>query len=134
MTGEETTRRTDLSRLLSDRKEQLDKSYRDLADACIDPEDPEAGPLYKRSTLENLAKGVVTKAPTIPQMRALKAGFQLPLGVIQEAAGAQFLGIDTVWSEDGRVRTLIHNFHELAPEDQVRVETLMESWRRLKRD
>lgn len=134
MAGEETAGRTDLSDLVRDRKEELGKSYRELADACVDPEDPEAGPLWKRGTLENLAKAVGIKAPTLPQLRALKAGLDLPLGLIQEAAGSQFLGIDTVWSKDGQVRTLVHEFREMDPEDQDRVMALMESWRKLKRD
>lgn len=134
MTGEEMASRTDLSTLVRDRKDQLGKGYRELADACIDPEDPEAGPLWKRGTLENLAKAQGIKAPTFPQLRALAAGFQLPLGLVQEAAGSQFLGIDTVWSQDGRVRTLVHNFRDMDTDDQEKVIALTESWRKLKRD
>lgn len=134
MTAEETTSRTDLSDLLQNRKGELDMSIRDLADACIDPEGPEAGPLYKRTTLDGLLKGDGVKAPTLPQLRALAAAFRLPLGLVQEAAGAQFLGIDTIWSQDGKVRTLVHEFREMDAEDQARVLALMDSWRKLKRD
>jgi hypothetical protein len=134
MMSEGITERTDLSDLVRDRMEQLGLSYRSLADACIDPEDAEAGPLWKRGTIENLAKGQTIKAPTVPQLRALAAGLQVPLGLAQEAAGAQFLGIDTVWSEDGRARALVHHFQEMDDEDQAKVLALMESWRQLKRN
>ncbi|MET9729748.1 XRE family transcriptional regulator [Streptomyces sp. NPDC006458] len=134
MTDEGTTQRTDLSDLVRKRRLELGMSYRGLAEACIDPEDPEAGPLWGRSTLENLEKGVGIKAPTLPQLRALKAGLRVPLGLVQEATGAQFVGIDTVWSHDGKIRTLVHGFRELDEADQERVLAMMESWRRLRRD
>ncbi|MFE9684117.1 hypothetical protein [Streptomyces sp. NPDC006285] len=134
MAGEEMASRTDLADLVRNRKEELGLSFRALADACVDPEDPEAGPLWKRSTLENLAAGRVIKAPDFAQLRALAAGFTLPLGLVQEAAGGQFMGIDTVWSEDGKVRALVHEFHDMDDEDQEKVLALMQSWRKLKRD
>lgn len=134
MAGEETTGRTDLSDLLRSRKEELGISIRDLVAACVDPEDRAAGPLYRRTTLDNLMKGEGVKAPTFAQLRALHEGFRLPLGLVQEAAGSQFLGIDTVWSADRKVRTLVHEFQDLDSEDQARVMALMESWRKLKRD
>ena len=125
--------RTDLSDLVRQRMEELGHSYRTLADACVDPEDPEAGPLWKRSTLDSLSKGQRVKAPDFPQLRALAAGLQLPLGDIQGAAGSQFLGIDTVWSADGKVRALVEGFRDMDPEDQDKVLALMESRRRVRR-
>jgi hypothetical protein len=129
MTGESTTGRTDLSDLLRNRKEVLGRSYRDLEAACVDPEAPEAGSLWKRGTLENLLKNVGVKPPTLQQIRALAAGFDLPVGEIQEAAGAQFFGIDTVWSEDERVRALVHDFREMSAEDQEWVRAIVRSRR-----
>lgn len=135
MTDEGTTSRTDLSDLLRDRKAELGASLRELVEACIDPEHPDEGPVIRRTSLDLLLKGDEgVKAPAIPMMRALAAGFRLPFGLIQEAAGAQWLGIDTVWTQDRKVRTLIHGFQEMDAEDQDRVMALMESWRKLKRD
>lgn len=133
MTGE-TIRCTDLSDLLRARKEELGLSYRDLESACVDPDDPAAGSLWKRGTLENLVKSAGVKPPTFPQLRALAAGFQLPLGQIQEAAGAQFFGIDTVWAEDAEIRALVHDYRGMSDEDRKRVRALMQSWRTLPRD
>jgi len=126
--------RTDLSDLVRTRREELGQSFRVLADACIDPEAPDDGPLWGRSTLDRLSKGLHITPPDFGQLRALAAGLQLPLGLLQEAAGAQFLGIDTVWSEDGQVRALVHEFREMDAEDQEKVRVLMQSWRKLKRD
>lgn len=125
--------RTDLTDLVCQRKEELGISFRTLAEACVDPEDPESGPLWKRTTLDALSKGQRIKAPDFPELRALAAGLQVPLSRVQEAAGAQFLGIDTVWSADGQVRALVEGFREMSPEDQAKVLALMNSRRRIPR-
>ncbi|MFD3614413.1 XRE family transcriptional regulator [Streptomyces sp. NPDC058676] len=133
MAAENETARTDLSDLVRDRMEELDISYRTLASLCIDPENPDEGPLWGRSTLDKLSKGERITPPDYPQLRALAAGLQVALGRVQEAAGSQFLGVDTVWSEDGKVRALVHEFREMDEEDQEKVRALMQSWRKLKR-
>lgn len=115
---------------------ELGRSFRDLVPLCVDPEADEetAGePLWSRSTLQNLASGAPVKAPNFPALRALAAGLQVSLGRVQEAAGAQFFRIDTVWSADGQVRALIEGYREMDPEDQAKVLALIESRRRLRR-
>ncbi|WP_055534844.1 helix-turn-helix domain-containing protein [Streptomyces graminilatus] len=130
MTDEGPTDRTDLSDLLRDRKGRLGLGLRELAAACVDPKDPDRKPQYPPSTLGNLINGVLgTKGPTRPQLRALAQGFRLPLGQVQEAAGAQFFGIDTVWSEDAEVRALVHGYRDMSPEDQAWVRDIIESRR-----
>lgn len=137
MTAEESQERTDLSDLLVSRMEELELSYRRLEELCLDPEADAASsaaePLWRRGTLENLAKRRRIKTPDLPQLRALAAGLQLDLNQVRAAAGAQFLGIDTVWSEDGKVRALVTGFREMDPEDQDKVLALMESRRRIRR-
>lgn len=130
MNSEAGTGRTDLSDLVSRRMEERGVSFRALAEECIDPEEPVAGPLWRRTTLDALSKGQRVKAPDLAQLRALAHGLRVPLSRVQEAAGAQFLGIDTVWSPDGRVRALVEGFRDMDPEDQEKVLALMESRRR----
>ena len=132
MTGDGKTGRTDLSDLLLRRKEELDESYRELELACVDPEDPGSGSLWKRGTLQNLLTGLEVKPPTLPKLRALSAGFRLPFGQVQEAAGAQFFGIDSVWSDDEQVRALVHDFRGMSAEDQEWVRAIVQSRRGLK--
>lgn len=135
MTAEESVSRTALSDLLQSRKDELGVSLRELVAACVDPEEPDAGPQYRRTTLDGLMKNLPgVKPPTLPQLRGLAAAYRLPLGLVQEAAGSQFFGIDTVWAEDGKVRTLVYEFQEMDPDDQERARALMQSWRQLKRD
>lgn len=126
MTADETHKRTDLSDLVVERMDELGVSFRGLEAECIDPEAPGNAPLWKRGTLENLAKGRPVKAPDIPQLRALAAGLQVHISVVQEAAGSQFLGIDTIWSQDKQARTFVRGFREMSPEDQALVLALIE--------
>ncbi|MCX5522271.1 XRE family transcriptional regulator [Streptomyces bobili] len=116
MTAEETMRRTDLGDLVRTRMEQLGFGLRTLAAACIDPDDPEAGPLWTRGTLENLTKGRVIKAPTPEQLHALAAGLELPRTAVKRAAAAQFLGLVEHWNENHDTRVLIARIEELDKE------------------
>lgn len=130
MTDEEMTDRTDLSDLLRARKEEIKLSFRELTAACIDPDNPDGGPLYKRTTLENLVKGAPgVKAPSPAQLKGLTSAFRLPFGRVQEAAGAQFFGMDTVWSDDEELRALVHGYRDMNPEDQALVRAIIESRR-----
>lgn len=127
------TSRTDLSDLVDAQMKVLGYGSRTLAAACVDPKAPERGPLWTRGTLDHLRQGQRIKAPDLPQLRALAAGLGMPLGAVQEAAGSQFFGIDTVWSDDHGVRALIHGYRDMSPEDQEKVQSLIEANRRLKR-
>lgn len=138
MTADDAYERTDLSDLIRNRRDYLSLTYEDLAALCVDPEaadgNPDAEPLWSRSTLHTLAQGRRVKAPNFAMVRALAAGLQVPLRHVQEAAGAQFLGIDTVWSPDGETRALVEGFREMDAGDQAKVLALMEAWRTLKRE
>jgi hypothetical protein len=124
--------RTDLSDLVRHQKEALRLGYERLAKECIDPDTGEQAVKY--SWLHRLATYQTVIPPDLPQLRGLAAGLQVPFSLVQEAAGSQFFGIDTLWSEDGEVRAMVHDYHELEPEDQEKARALMSSWRKLKRD
>ncbi|TFE42471.1 XRE family transcriptional regulator [Streptomyces sp. ICN441] len=122
--------RTDLADLVRDRTAELGISVRALAAACIDPKEPEAGPLWTRSTLGNLLAGERVKPPRIPELRALAEGLKVPLLRVQDAAAAQFFGMDSVYSRDRKVRATVPGFNDLSPEDQRKVVELVERFRR----
>ena len=126
--------RTDLSDLVRTRRAELGLSLRALAARCINPEAPDAGPVVDHNWIDRLEKNVLREIPDYGRLAGLHAGLQVPLGLVQEAAGAQFWRVDTVWDNDGEVRALVHDFREMPAEDRERVRALMESWRRLKRD
>lgn len=135
----EATRRTDLSDLVASRMKELDLSYRTLASRTIDPEstadDPQ--PEWTRGTLENLKKGRKIKAPSAPAIRALAAGLQLPLRVVQDAARAQFFNVDAVRAAEGELDEetllLVRRYQELSPEDQLKLRRIAEDWSKMGR-
>lgn len=116
MTAEETMRRTDLGDLVRTRMEELGFGLRTLAAACVDPQRPDAGPLWTRGTLENLIKGRVIKAPTEVQLIALAGALNLPEMAVKRAAAAQFLGMTERWNENHDTRVLIARIEELDKE------------------
>lgn len=125
MAVEEPTKRTDLSDLVRTRMEENGQSLRTLAGACIDPEQPDAGPQWTRGTLDNLTRAL-TKAPTRAQLRALAAGLNLPRLAVRRAAAAQYFEMTEHWSEirGTRTRVLIANIEELDEEDVQEVAEL----------
>lgn len=121
--------RTDLSDLVRKRRvDELDLSLRALAERCIDPETGIQE--WKYGTLDRLEKYEAVTPPQLPQLRALAAGLQLPLGQIQDAAGAQYFGIDTLRGDSPTARALVLRVETLSPEDQARVLALLDAWPR----
>ncbi|WP_228989458.1 XRE family transcriptional regulator [Streptomyces sp. DH8] len=122
--------RWDLSDLVNRRKGETGLSFRKIAEATIDPVDPEAGPLWTRGTLENLAKREPVKAPPAAMLRALAAGLQVPLRLVQEAAAAQWFGVETVYGEgvDPDTRLLVRRYQQMSPEDRRRLQILAETY------
>ncbi|MDI9885879.1 XRE family transcriptional regulator [Streptomyces sp. HNM0645] len=124
------TERTDLADLVRDRMAELGIGLRPLAAASIDPENPAGGPLWTRPTLQNfLGDRKRIKAPGPAELRALAAALQLPLRDVQDAAAAQFFGMDALYSPDESVRAMVRNFEALGPEDRQKVIALMERFR-----
>ncbi|WP_330349632.1 XRE family transcriptional regulator [Streptomyces sp. NBC_00582] len=121
--------RTDLSDLVRTRRAELGLSLRALALRCINPERPEAGPVVDHNWIDRLEKGILKDIPDYARLAGLHNGLQVPLDLVREAAGAQFWGMDTVWSDDGAVRALVHNFRDMSPEDQAWVQAIIQARR-----
>ncbi|MEW1719812.1 XRE family transcriptional regulator [Streptomyces sp. NPDC093109] len=119
--------RTDLSRLVRERRAELRLSLRELADLCIDPDAPDEGPKWNFQVIRRLEKELPIIPPQAPELRALMAGLQLPLHEVQAAAGSQFMGIDTIWHSD-RARLLLRNYEAVSEEDRKRAEMMLAAW------
>ncbi|MER7953827.1 helix-turn-helix transcriptional regulator [Streptomyces sp. NPDC096030] len=86
------TDRTHFVDLVRSRREQLHLSYLSLAAAAVDPE---TGESMSTGWLHRLETGKPVNAPSFAVLRALAAGLNLPLARLQQAAGAQFFGMET---------------------------------------
>lgn len=103
--------RTQLGDLVRDRKTELGLSYERLAHRAVDPESGQR--TVTGSWLHRLVNGMPVVPPDLPQLRAIAAAIEVPLGRVQDAAGFQFFGIDTVWSASGQARALVERADRL---------------------
>lgn len=123
--------RTDLSDLVRTRRAELGLSLRALAAQCVNSDKPEAGPVVDHNWIDRLEKGTLREIPDYERLAGLAAGLKLAIGLVQEAAGAQFWHVDTVWGDDHDVRALVHDFRDMTPEDQAWVRAIVKSRRGL---
>ncbi|MFF5972272.1 hypothetical protein ACFY7C_12205 [Streptomyces sp. NPDC012769] len=124
MAEQEQSLRT-LSEVLRERHQELGISYRALEERCVFPPDV----ALKRSTLERLEKDAPNLTPPkLPELQALAAGYDLPLPLLQDAAGYQFHGVTTQWSASGKARAFVARFDQLDPADQDRVLAMLEAF------
>ncbi|MFE5895875.1 XRE family transcriptional regulator [Streptomyces sp. NPDC056488] len=117
--------RTQLRDLVRQRKESLGLGYERLAARCVDPET--GVQTVKYSWLHRLATNKPVEAPDLGQLRGLAAGLEVPLHAMQEAAGAEFFGIDTVWSASGEARALVERADRMTPEQRAQLLRLIET-------
>lgn len=121
----EQTERTELSDLVRDRMAELGKGVRTIADATIDPDDPGAGPQYKRGTLDNLINNRGVKPPTEAQLRGLQVALGLPLVALQRAASAQFFGyVSERWSGRAPQRLFLARIEDFSDQQIAELDEL----------
>ncbi|MFI8853623.1 helix-turn-helix domain-containing protein [Streptomyces sp. NPDC053499] len=120
------TERSQLSELVRERKAALGLSYERLAERCINPDTGEQ--TVKASWLHRLANGQPVIPPDYATLCGLAAGLEVPLGRVQDAAGAQFFGIDTVWSTSGEARALVERADRLTPKQREQLQRLLDAF------
>ncbi|MGW1463892.1 XRE family transcriptional regulator [Streptomyces sp. NPDC002308] len=119
--------RTDLSDLVRGRRADLGLSLRRVeALGGLDPADGK--PLIKYSWISRLEAGESVIPPQLPQLQALATALQLPLGKVQDAAGAQFFGIDVVWHSSGEARALVERADRMTSEQREQLMRLLDSF------
>ncbi|WP_329196328.1 hypothetical protein [Streptomyces sp. NBC_01435] len=60
-----------------------------------------------------ICAAVPVNVPKLGQLRAIAAAARVPFSVVQDAAGAQFFDIRTVWSASGEARALVQQAEQL---------------------
>ncbi|MER7047769.1 hypothetical protein ABT391_23285 [Streptomyces jumonjinensis] len=120
--------RNHLGDLVLERKDALRLSYEKLAARCVDPESGEQ--TVKSSWLHRIATRLPVQAPDVPALRGMAAGLGVPLRLVQDAASAQFFGVDPVYSDTEAVRAMVYHFEEMNEEDQRKIQALIEAYKR----
>ncbi|MFK0062675.1 helix-turn-helix domain-containing protein [Streptomyces werraensis] len=124
-----TEQRTDFADLVRHRRAELAVSLRKLADQSVDPDT--SGRPVKFGWLSKLERGEPTEAPTPAVLRALAVGLSLPLRVLQEAAAAQYLEMQSfIWSQDRTTRVLAAHIEEMSEEERQQLADIAETFAR----
>jgi transcriptional regulator with XRE-family HTH domain len=125
----EQQRRTDFADLVRQRRAELGISVRRLAEQSVDPETGDRP--VKFGWLSKLERGEKTEAPPPAALRALAVGLSLPLRVLQEAAAAQYLAMESfIWSQDRTTRVLAARIEEMSEEERRQLADIAETFAR----
>ncbi|MFH8619200.1 helix-turn-helix domain-containing protein [Streptomyces sp. NPDC017979] len=118
--------RTQLRDLLRERRAALGLSYLKLAQRCVDPESGQQS--VKDSWLHRLETGQPVEPPKLAALRGMAVGLAVPLRVVQDAAAAEFFGVDTVYADDEEGRMFLSRFSAFSPEDRRKMLAVMDAW------
>ncbi|MFE6103230.1 XRE family transcriptional regulator [Streptomyces laurentii] len=125
-----------LSEVVRERRLSLGLSTRALADRCVDLETGLAAvPRHYIERLEGDAPNLTP--PRLPVLEALAVGLELPLSVLQDAAGYQFHGTTTQHLPDGKARVFVAEFEEFDEAEQEQILAMLQAFaaaRRKKKD
>ena len=128
-----TEQRTDFADLRKARRAELGKSLRDMEKICIDPDSGEQAKFGWLSKVEN---GKPVDPPKENRLRAIAAGYGLPLKELQRAASIQFFGYDpaadasVVWSGDLTTRLIVARAEEMTEEERRQFAAIAETFAR----
>ena len=117
--------RTNLSDVVSARRKELRLSLRAVQDRTVDSETGQ--PLVRYGWLDRLEKNSTATPPTFEQLAALAMALEVPLGRLQDAAGAQFFGIDVVWSASREARALVERADKMTPAQREQLARLLDA-------
>lgn len=129
----EQTHRTDFTDLLRARRAELGRSLREIAARCIDADSGEQvkfGWLYKVEHVKTV------DPPNENRLKAIAAGYGLPLRELQRAASRQFFGYDpaadssVVWSGDLTTRLIVARAEEMTDEEREQYAAIAETFAR----
>lgn len=119
------SRRTQFRDIVAERKNALGLGYERLAARCVDPESGEQ--VVKSSWLHRLVTGKPVEPPSYEMLRGMEAGLQVPVGVLQDAASAQFFGVQRTFSESAEGQAFLEDADRLTPAQREAVRALMRS-------
>jgi len=123
------TVRTDLSDIVREGRRAAGLSLEEVAARAVDPSSGEH--VIDAAWLDRLELNTLApeERPEYPQLDALVDLLNLDPVAVQDAAGVQFHGVHTIWSEDGQVRGF--SLWELTdPKDIAKARALMEEYGR----
>ncbi|MFJ8603428.1 hypothetical protein ACIREM_32920 [Streptomyces shenzhenensis] len=125
-TPEQSEPRTQFTDLLRSRRAELGESLAKVEGRSVDPltgKGMKRGRIYR---LEGGEKGGVTP-PDFWELRALTEGYRLPIERLQDAAGAQFHGVEPLRVGTGEAVAYVRKLDRLPPDQRERLLHLIDS-------
>lgn len=118
------TGRTDLSDLVREARREAGASLEEVSARAVDPKS--GAHVVDADWLDRLERAALVpdEYPEYPQLDALVVALALDVAEVRGAAGAQFLGLETNWSDDGQARGVLLQEH-VTPENLDKVRALM---------
>lgn len=117
-------RRTHLSDLLRERRAELRESLDVIAPRAVDPV---SGTRVPRGKLYRLERADKVTPPVYEELAALAAAYRLPIERLQDAAGAQFHGVDPLRSGTGEAVAYVRKLDSLPREQRERLLRLIDT-------
>ncbi|MFH9404929.1 MULTISPECIES: helix-turn-helix domain-containing protein [unclassified Streptomyces] len=117
-------RRTQFADLIRARRAELRLSLKEFATRSVDPV---TGTSVTRGWIYRLETGESVIPPQLPELRALRAACDLPLEQLQDAAGAQFFGVDPLVSGSTEAKAYVHKLDRLPAEQRDRLLRLIDT-------
>lgn len=117
-------RRTHLADLIRTRRAELGESLDTFAARAIDPV---SGVQVKRGWIYRLEQGEKVTPPVYEELAALAEAARLPIERLQDAAGAQFHGVDPLRSGTGEAVAYVRKLDSLPSDQRERLLSLIDS-------
>ncbi|MFJ5954312.1 helix-turn-helix domain-containing protein [Streptomyces noursei] len=116
---------TEFADLIRERRADLGLSLAQFEKRSIDPV---TGAQVKSGWVYRLETGESVIPPRKPQLRALQQATGLPLHELQDAAAAQFFGIERVWAESGEASALVRRTERLTEDQREQLLRLIDAF------
>lgn len=123
--NEAETETTEFADLIRGRRAELGLSLAQFQERSVDPR---TGTQVKSGWVYRLESGESVIPPRLPQLRALAAAASLPLSQLQDAASAQFFGIERVWAESGEASALVRRAGRLTQDQREQLLRLIDAF------
>jgi len=119
-----TEQRTQLADLIRSRRKELNVGLKAFAERAIDPA---TGTQVTRGWVYRLEQGETVTPPVYEELCALAEACELPVEVLQDAAGSQFHGVDPLVSGSSEAKAYVHKLDRLPAEQRDRLLRLIDT-------
>lgn len=117
-------RRTQFVDLIRRRRAELNVGLKAFAEKAIDPV---TGTRVTRGWVYRLEQGEPVTPPVFEELRALAEACELPVAVLQDAAGSQFHGVDPLTSGSSEAKAYVHKLDSLPADQRERLLRLIDT-------